>query len=259
VRPTSRVLAVTIAALVEVASSYAGNISPNLLANPNFQNGSAAPQSVSGTNAVNTSAGLSWYIFSLSGMTTTELCTDTCPSGTLLLPPPMPGSGLLHVTTENTDSGVFQFTGYTNSGPAVAMEGVWIYVLSGGAEIGMGNEGAPVGDGRYGPVMNASTTLLNQWVYLTSTTPNLPPPNQSPVNEMFIYSSGGPSEFFAAAASLTDPPPAAAIAPEPSTLFTTSILLAMAGSYTVFSAATRFRKPAWIYASSGSARSTGPR
>ncbi len=81
---------------------------PPPLTNSAFTQGSSSQVSLTGTGNLGASAATGWNVANgVAGTTTTELCTNTCPSGATP-PAPVAGSHMLHVTTTGASSGVYQ-------------------------------------------------------------------------------------------------------------------------------------------------------
>lgn len=137
------------------------------------------------------SAAQNWGVWNnVFGTTTTELLPSTLHAG----------ESMIHVTTTGENSGLVQTFLPYGTGPTHAFGSVWVYVLSGGVDFGIGKGGM------------TGYTGASEITYTTDKWELLDGPNAySPANEMIIYSApGSGADYYAADASVS-------AVPEPST------------------------------------------
>ena len=202
----------------------------NMLLNPSFETGPGGVVSLTGNFNVGPSAATNWSIFndtSASGApvtTTTELCGVTCPSGFVGPPAPRGGAFTMHITTSANDvgdSGIFQMFGPPGSGPMVSFNSLYVFLISGGVEIGSGDQakGGPNAD-------QVANVPKNSWFSLVGPSGALTGNSQRPQNEFIIYSFGPGGANFFADLGVADP------TPEPGTVFSGVLALGLAALYT---------------------------
>jgi hypothetical protein len=137
---------------------------------------------------------------------------------------------MIHVSTM-AGSGLFQIYAPQPGGYNSVLTSAWIKVIGGtvGVGIGSGNDGSTV--------VEVFSTSSN-WTFLSTLNHG---PNNTPANEMIIYSLNGPSEFYADLASVEPQN-----LPEPATAGT------LAGGIALYALARLVskRKPVVIYFSS---------
>ncbi len=155
---------------------------PPPLTNSAFTHGSSSQVQLTGTGNLGASAATGWNVANgVSGTTTTELCTNTCPSGAAP-PAPVAGSHMLHVTTTGASSGVYQ--AFPETTP-LSSGLLWLNIVSG-----------PVTVTLQGPSGPMSLTATHDGAFFL-------PANGGLFNEIDIDSSSeGPSDFFVNAESL---------------------------------------------------------
>lgn len=164
------------------SNGLAFTVTPRIVTNPSFELGLTTQTSFTGTGNGGASAATGWSVWNaVAGTTKTELCTATCPSGSVP-PAPMAGTHTMHITMTSASSGVYQML------PQIALQygSVWLKVVSGTAFVEL------LGPG--GPIMKTSSSTGMVWL----------PANGAVLNEIVIYATGStPAEFYVDAVTVS--------------------------------------------------------
>jgi hypothetical protein len=158
----------------------------NLLINGDFEEPTGGPTTLTGVGVAGQSAAPSWTTWNnVEAVTTTDILPSTAPNG---------GSQMLHVSTTGQGCGLVQQYQPTNSGPALVVSSVLVFVNHGLVGMGTGNNGDT-------NAYNAVCIQTGQWTPLTA------PNGDSPANEFIVYavSAGGADYYVDNASVLPDP------------------------------------------------------
>ena len=149
----------------------AGSARANVLTNGDFSAG-GPPTTFTGNGGAGNSAASNWTLFN-NGPATIKTEHLASFGGR---------SGVIHVVTTGSSSGLVQVWGAINTGPSKVLTSASIFVRTGKVGIGSGNGG--------NTGFNTQTTGLGQWEQIRGVS------QVCPVNETIIYSAGGGADFY---------------------------------------------------------------